>query len=212
MKGATPIVMTALVLSAAGLSSGCRLFAVPWLMWGEEPMRDVPAEYPYLAGKRFCVIVWTDSFTQMEFPHVQLEMTSFITDAIEKNVARTVPTPPRTVLEMQRNDRGWDRTPPVELGKSLRADRAILVDVTQYSMREPESTHLYRGRIAANIRVYDTGYPDAEPVLKTTVETVYPPDSHGEWGSDEAAVRRAAMSAFADDVSGLFYDRRIKVR
>jgi len=202
----------ALLVSALGLVAGCRLMAMPWLMWGEEPMRDVPAEYPYLTGKRYCVIVWTDSFTQQEYPYVQLELTTFITDAIEKNVARTVPTPARSVLEMQRNDRGWDRTAPVELGRKLRADRAILVDITQYTMREPESTHLYRGRIAANIRVYDTAYPDAEPVLKTTVETAYPPDSHGTWGSDEATVRRAAMAAFAEDVSGLFYDRRIKVK
>ena len=36
------------------------------------------------------------------------------------------------------------------LGARFGADRALMIELTQYTTREPESPHLYRGRIAAN--------------------------------------------------------------
>ncbi len=64
----------------------------------------------------------------------------------------------------------------------------------------------------ANVKVYDTGYPRSAPVFKTTVETVYPPESVGQWGTDDRAIRKATMESFAAELAGRFYDRRVKVR
>jgi len=198
-----------LVLTAAG---GCRLLAQPALLWGTEPTRHVPAEFPYLQGKKVCILVWADAETLFEYPWVQLEVSEHIAEALKPNVRGVTLVPNRSVVEMQQRDADWDRKDPAALGARLGAERVLMVELTQYTTREPDSPHLYRGHIAGNIKVYNTGYRDAAPVFKTSVEAVYPPDSAGQWGSDDQSVRKAAMEAFATEVAGKFYDRRIKVK
>jgi hypothetical protein len=200
----------ALVLSAA--IGGCKLFAAPFLMWGQEPTKEVPAEYPHLQGKKVCLLVWADSETLTEYPWVQLELSEHVAQAIKPNVPGVSFTPTDKVVDLQRREPNWDREDPAALGARFGADRVLLIELTQYTTREPESPHLYRGRIAANAKVYHTGYRNSAPVFKTSIETVYPPESVGEWGTDDAAIRKATMEAFALDLAGKFYDRRVKVR
>jgi hypothetical protein len=40
----------------------------------------------------------------------------------------------------------------------------------------------------------------------------YPPNSAGQWGSDDQAIRGATLEAFALELAGRFYDRRVKVQ
>jgi hypothetical protein len=162
------------VLLLAGGLAGCQWLAAPWLMWGPEVTKTVPAEYPYLAGKKACVLVWAEMDTLFVYPHVQLEVAEHVAYAMQGKVEGVSFTPNRT--------------------------------------REPDSPHLYRGRISANVSVYDTAYPNSEPAYRTVVETVYPPDSVGQWGSSDNGIRLATMQLFAEEVAGKFYDRKVKVR
>ena len=208
-----PALWGAVVLSAAGLLLvGCKALAAPWLLWGPEPTRTVPAEYPYLSGKKACVLVWAEMDTLFEYPHVRLEVAEHVAHAMKGNVAGVSVTPNREVEQLQQRERDWDRADPAVLGKRFGAERVLVVELTQYSTREPDSPHLYRGRISANVKVYDTSYPKSAPAYKSVVETVYPPDSVGQWGSSDRGIRLATMEAFAQDVAGKFYDRTIKVR
>lgn len=200
-----------LPLSLLATATGCRLLAAPILMWGQEPTKEVPAEFPYLQGKKVCLAVWADSETLFEYPWVQLEVSEHVAKAIKPNVERVSFTPNRNVVELQQREVDWERTDPAVLGKRFGAERVLMIELTQYTTREPESPHLYRGRIAANVKVYDTGYPRSAPVFKTSVETVYPPESVGQWGTDDRAIRKATMEAFAAELAGKFYDRRVKV-
>ncbi len=96
------------------------------------------------------------------------------------------------------------------MGEKFDVERVMLIELTQYGTREPESPQLYRGRISANIKVYNADYPNSAPAYKTSIMTVYPPDSVGEWGTSEPKIRRATMEAFAYDVAGRFHDRVVK--
>jgi hypothetical protein len=202
----------AVLLALAAAIGGCRLIAAPFLMWGEEPTKEVPAEYPYLEGKKVCLLVWADTETLTEYPWVQLEISEHVAEAIKPNVRTVSFIPSDKVHELQRREPDWDRSDPAVLGARFGADRVLMVELTQYTTREPESPHLYRGRIAANLKVYHTAYRKSAPAFKTSVETAYPPDSVGQWGTDDVAIRKATMEAFALDVAGKFYDRRIKVK
>ena len=193
-------------------TSGCKLIAAPFLLWSKEPTKEVPAEYPYLQDKKVCVLVWADSETMFEYPWIQLEISEHVTAMIKPNVKGISFIPNRKVIELQRREVNWDRSDPADLGARLGADRVLLIELTQYTTREPESPHLYRGRIAANVKVYDTGYRRSAPAYKTTLETVYPRDSAGEWGTDDVGIRKASMEAFALDLAGKFYDREVKDR
>lgn len=208
--------MAALLMT--GAIAGCQAMAFPFLMWGAEPTKDVPAEYPYLAGKKVAIFVWAEPDTLFEFPFVQLEVSEHVAAAFDegfRTVKRLDPVvfvPNRNVVELQRRDPDWDRKDPAELGRHFAADRVLMIELTQYTTREPESTHLFRGRIAANVKVYDPAYPNALPAYKTTVEVAYPPESHGDWGTDDRGIRKATLELFASEVAGKFYDRRVKVK
>ncbi len=201
-------------LLAAGiaLSSGCKLLGAPFLLWGPEPTKLVPAEYPYLENKRVAIVVWADSDTLFEFPHVRFELGAFVEEALSGKVKGVVLVPSRRVADLQSANPDWDREPPGRLGKELGADRVIMVELTQYTLREPESPQLLRAYVAANVKVYDTANPDAGPTYNTTVRIVHPPEGPGAWGSGENTIRREAMQAFADEAAGRFYDRKVKVR
>lgn len=191
--------------------SGCKLLYVGAAMWGQEPTREVRAEYPYLAGKKLCTLIWADGDTLFQYPHLQLELAEFVNQALERNVAGLTLAPQRSVVEMQHREPEWRRTDPAELGKRFGADRVLMIELTQYTTREPESPHLHRGRIHASVKVYNTEYPNSRPAWQTTIETAYPPDTAGAWGSEESAIRKAVMEAFADDVARKFYDHKVKV-
>lgn len=207
-----PTLPLAALLGLASLCAGCQALAAPFLMWGAEPTRSVPAEYPYLAGKRVAAVVWVESETLFEFPNVQYELGEFVRDAITRNVKGVLLTPTRKVRDYQMREVNWDRVHPAELGKVLGADRVLVIELTQYTTREPDSPHLYRGRIHASVKVYDSSAPGSPPVYKTQIETAYPPDSPGQWGANDAAVRRGAMESFADELARRFYDHKVKIR
>lgn len=201
----------ALMLLSLSLS-GCQLVALPFLMWGQPPTKDVPAKYPYLADKKVCIVVWADMNTLFEYPYVQGNVAEHVRAAMTDGVTGISFIPNRQVIEMQERDPDWDRTNEATLGARFGAERVLMIELTQYTMREPDSPHLYRGRISANVKVFDTAHPKAAAAYKTTVETVYPPDSVGQWGSDERSIHRATLEAFANQLAGHFYDRKVRVR
>jgi hypothetical protein len=202
----------ALLLASFALlgTSGCRWFAAPFLMWHKEPTKVVPAEYPHLAGKKVAIVVWADMDTLFEFPHIQLELSEHVRYAMQPNIEKVTFVPNRQIVEAQRRDSAWSRRSPAALGARFEADRVLLIELTQCSTREPDSTHLYRGRISANLKVYDTAQPEAEPVWKGTCEAAFPKDAQAAWGTDENTVRRATMEAFGQEVANFFYERKVK--
>lgn len=204
-------VVVALATLAATIA-GCKAIAMPWLMWGKEPTKTVPAEYPHLAGKKVCILVWADADTMFEFPHVQYELSEFIAVALKPNVKGLTFVPNRNVVDYQRNDGDWDRKPPAKIGARFSADRVLMIELTQYTTREPDSPHLYRAHIAANVKIYDVADFDAGPTYKTVVEIAYPESASGQWGLTEDAVRKAGMETFAGELAGKFYERTVKVK
>src|SRR5262245_14863357 len=121
--------------------------AYPWLVWGKEPTKPVPAEYANLAGKKVCFLVWADADTMFEFQHVQYELSEFVAAAMKGNVKGITFVPNRSVVDYQRNDGDWDRKPPAKIGARFDADRVLMIELTQYTTREPDSPHLYHAHI-----------------------------------------------------------------
>ncbi|TWT44607.1 hypothetical protein RAS1_10220 [Phycisphaerae bacterium RAS1] len=190
--------------------SGCNLLLAPFMMFAQEPTRKVPAEFPHLAGRKVCLIVWTEMDTLFEYPLVQLEVSEHVQYAMQSNVKKASFVSSREVVDLQRRELDWDRQHPGTIGRRFAADYTLLIEITRYSTRDPESPHLYRGHISANLKVYDTAHPDAPPTYRGTIDTLFPPDSPGEWGADDNSIRRATMEQFGRDVAGKFYDRQVK--
>jgi hypothetical protein len=203
---------TVLVAALALPCAGCALFKGAALLWGEEPTKKVPPEYPYLAGKKLCLLVWAEPYTLFEYRWVQLDLSEFVRTALDGTVHGVTFAPNRQVVEYQDRHSDWDREHPARIGTRFGADRVLLIELTQYTTREPDSPYLLRGHIGANVKVYDTAYPDAEPAYKTVVEAAYPPESVGEYGTDDRTIRAATMQAFAAKLAAKFYERQEKTK
>ncbi|MBL8879926.1 MAG: hypothetical protein JNG88_12470 [Phycisphaerales bacterium] len=200
-----------LALLLAGCLMGCQALAAPWILTGEEPTKRIKAEFPHLKNKKIAILVWADSDARFEYPFVRLEMAEHIKSELEARIDGVKFSSNRQIIEMQDRDPDWDRKPPAKIGQRLDAERVISIEVSQYSMREPESRHLLRGRIAAQVSIYDTSRPDSGHLYRTEVAIMHPEKSEGRWGNDEAAIRREAMEAFATALVKRFYDHDEKV-
>jgi hypothetical protein len=201
------------LLALAALTAGCQALAAPFLMWGPEPTRTILAEYPYLKGERIAVAVWADHETIFEFPNVQLELSSFVARAIEQHVKDVKLVHPREVVDFQNRNRDWDRLPAARIAERLGADRLILIELGQYTTRDPGSEHLLRGHIAAAVRVYTASAGEGvSPAYRTEVSIAHPPDGPGAWGQSETIIRRETMEVFAEELAKKFYDHKVKVR
>lgn len=200
------------LMTLATLLGGCQAIALPWLLWGKEPTKDVPAEYPYLVDKRVCISVRADAEMLVEYPQVQLELADHVQATLEANIQGLRVVDPRKVVAYQRERDDWHLMDPADFGRHFGADRLLEFELTQYSTREPGSPFLYRGHIAALLNVYNTGYPNSAPAFSTEIRTAYPPDRAVGYGTTDREVRQAAMQAFAEEVAGKFYDRKVKVR
>ncbi len=199
------------LLPLAGMNAGCQAIAFPFLMWGQEPQRDVPAEYPYLANKRVAIVVRAGWEMRFEYENVEWEVADHVQLALENHVPEVSVVDPQKVVSFQRETRDWEEMDPAEIGKRFRADRVMEIDLTQYTTREPESPQLRRGYIAGVINVYNVDYPDSAPAYSQAMRTVYPPDGPGAWGTSDRGIRYATMEAFAEEVAAPFYDRKVKV-
>jgi hypothetical protein len=187
---------------------GCRSLAL--LL--PEQTRTVAAEYPYLAGRSVAVVVRAADELLFEYPHVQWEVADHVRVALEGNVRGIKVISPRRVVDFQRSEPAWQTMDPAILGRRFQAERLLEIELTQYTTREPDSPHLYRGHIQAAVRVYNTEYTDSQPAYHADVETSFPPDGPGRWGTDDRTIRAATMEAFASELAGKFYDRKVKVR
>jgi hypothetical protein len=187
---------------------GCRALAV---MFGEKQTRKVPAKWPHLIDKKVCILVRADWEILFEHSQVQLEVADHVALALESCVEGVTVVPPQKVVDYQRRFSEWEREDPAQIGRRFEADRVLEIDLTQYTTREPDSPHLYRGHIAAVVNVYNVAYPDSEAAFSSEVRTSYPSNSPGAWGTSEREIRRATLEVFAQDAAGLFYDREVEV-
>ncbi|MDX2200220.1 MAG: hypothetical protein SF069_14765 [Phycisphaerae bacterium] len=198
-------------LALLASASGCKLMAAGAVLFGNEPTRDVPAEWPHLNDKKIAVAVWAEMDTLFEYPYVQLEIGRHIEDALGPQVKGVTFVPSQQVVQYQQREPNWDRRSPCELGEKLGADRVLFIELTQYTTREPDSPHLFRGRISANVKIFDSTAADTAPPYRTVVETTYPADSTGEYGTDDVSIRKLTMETFAREVAQKFYDRKEKL-
>lgn len=196
----------------ATLCGGCAFVRAGAMLFGEDQTKKMKAEYPQLADQMVCILVRADAETTFEYPHVQWELADHVRVALEQNVQGIKVVDPRRVAEYQRGNPSWEKADPAELGKRFAAQRVLEIDLTEYTTREPDSPHVYRGRIGAVVGVYNAAYPGSEPVYTTELTTVYPPEGVGEVSAGDRAVRRVTMETFAEDLAGKFYDRSVKVK
>ena len=99
-----------------------------------------------------------------------------------------------------------------DLGRAFGADYVLHVVLEEYTMREPGSINLYRGRIVAQASVYETALPEDEARLWSggDLRVLYPLHAPtGEPGQDDSKIRYETEKRFATLLASKFYKHEI---
>lgn len=202
--------LPAISLSAAALTlTGCNLL-VPFIFIGEHK-RSVPAEFSKLQGKRAVVLVWAEAATLFDYPHVRLELATYISDKIAAGVKDCELVDPQRVEDLlARNlDAAVD---PVLTGKHFKADFVVYVELLKFQIREPATPDLVQAHVQAPVSVYDlTADPDETGRFTLNPVDVVCPESQPLLMSSRTAllVRQQAYERFSEKIARKFFDHKV---
>jgi len=205
---------TILLCLLAGGIGGCNAASMDFLAsLFVPPQRSVPAEYDGLADKVVAVVVFSDQQTDFEYPDARLATALSVGQGLLKNAHVKGVVDARRIVRFQDENLNWDTRDKTALGRSFGADRVLYVTLVEYSTREPSSQFVYRGRIIAEVSVYDTSRPERDARVwraEKNIDVSYPEQSPvGAPGESERDVRIKAQQLFADTVAKKFYKHKV---
>jgi hypothetical protein len=190
--------------SAAWLA-GCNLI-LPLAMM-QEHKRTIPPEYAKLDGKRAMVLVWAEPETLFDYPHVRLELATYVRDKIRAKLSDvTFVEPVRVEDHLQRSlDADAD---PVRIGRQFNAQIVVYIELLEFQIRDPEVPDLVQARIRASVAVHDlTADPDEAAFQELTPVLVTEPEGPPVLitRANVTQIRQAAYVKFAEMVARKFY-------
>jgi len=203
------------LLAAVATSGGCSSAMARWWAYVVAGGREqkVKAEFEGLSGKTVAVVVYTDLRTQYEYPDLNLTLSSAICGRLEKNVKKIKIIPATRVVHYQDQNIYWPEMDKTELGKALGANYVIYVPLEEFATRVPDSSYLYRGRVACEPSVYDVSKPPREARVKKfdKIRVQYPEhEPSGMVNENDRQIRAETEKRFADRVAWKFYDHQEK--
>jgi len=193
--------------AALAMTVGCN-WLVPMGVMTAPRTEKVPAEFDKLPGSKTVILVWAEPDTLFDYPNVRLELNSYIAAQVKSRLSNVRFVPARDVEDyLQRSPSSTQD--PLAVAQHFTADKVIHVVLLEFSMRDREMAHFYRGRIRASVTVYDLKDKSGTPqrYALSDVFVVYPPDRPVGFDAGAATVvRQKTYESFADAVGRKFYD------
>lgn len=197
--------LTLIAWTCVVIVAGCNLL-VPGILMTEHK-RTNPAEFGKLVGKRVLVLVWAEPETLFDYPHVRLELSTYIADKLRAKVKDIVLVEPIEVEDRLERTLGGDAGPE-QIGRHFEADMVVYLELLDFQIRDPDVPDLVQARIGASVCVHDltvdpddTGFYELTPVHITEPEGEPRLMSQG----NVVQVRRDAYLKFAEVVARKFY-------
>ncbi len=214
MTGVRCVLLIGVSVAILAGASGCNWF-VPMAVASQAPTEKVPAEFDKLPGSKAVVLVWADQDTLFDYPKVRLELGAYIGDYLKTRVKDVRLISPQQVEEYLERQ-GSSAQDPEAAGQYFSADKVIHVTLLEFSMRDREMAHFYRGRVRASVAVYDLKDKSGTTQRYTLSDAavVYPEkDPVGFDATAAQVVRQKTYEAFADAVGRKFcaHERETKL-
>jgi len=168
--------------------------------------KRVPAEFDKLRGKSVVVMVWAEPETLYDYPHIRLELASFIGDKIRAQVQDAHLADVRKVegFVEQTTEAAYN---PRMVGEHFDADMVVYVELLGFQLRDPDAPDFLQGRVQASVGVYDlTVDPDeAQYYELQSVTTVCPDQPVLFTPTGAVVVRNETYAKFSEAVARKFY-------
>ena len=198
-----------ILLLLAVTLAGCD--AVGYMLYVLAPgsrTKTVPAEFDGLAGSSVAIAIYADAAVQYEYPWARHELADVIASQLKEHVNDVEVIDTLRVIAYQDENIDWNAMGKTELGRILGADHVLSVVLVEYSTRDPGSLNIYRGRITAEVKVYQTSKAerDSRVWLGEEIRVLYPPDAPmGQVGEDDEKIRDLTNRVFAKTLVRKFY-------
>jgi hypothetical protein len=205
------ICLSALVSLSALSLAGCEAGRFMAYAVGGDGTRtvQVKAQYRGLEGKTFAVLVASDDYTQFAYPGATAAIGRDVTARIGSEIPGASPLDPARVAQFQRENPYWITVPYGQLIERLGVERLVVIDLVEYSLREPGNAHVWQGQIVANVGVAEFGEGDGNAMsFSTTVKGRFPDNSSrvGVLNSDDKTIQFGLLADFSARTTNLFRD------
>lgn len=210
---ARKLLISTLLLSV--LLCGCETssWAYFWyVLFGGSQTEKVEAEFSGLKNKTVAIVIFADQAVQYEYPGARAGLSLACASLFRKHIKGITVVDPLRIVKYQDENIYWDTMDKTELGNKFNADYVVYISLLEFSTREPLSTSLFRGRISAEVGIYQTSLPERQSQVDRfgDLRVIYPEeDPTGELGKDDSDVRWKTEVLFADKLTKKFYDHEV---
>jgi len=206
-------ILPALLVLTASAVIGCDATGyMLYLFAPGDKMVKVPAEFDGFAGKKVAIVIYADICVQYDYPFARLGLSTAIASELKAHVENIEIVPPARVVAFQDQNVNWETMDRTELGRELGADYVLYVMLDEYTLREPGSVNLFRGRVRAQAVVYDClkNESDARVWSGDEFSVIYPEHAPtGQLGQDDSRIRYETEKRFAMQLAKRFYEHEV---
>jgi len=199
-------------LLIAAAMGGC---PTAYFLVDPEKSETVKADYGKIGDRKVAVLVWADRSTLDEYPRARRQVCRAVTYQMKKHLPKARFVSPREVAKLQNDSsRDWQSMSNQELGKQLKSELLLRIDLLEFTPRASGTRELRKARVAATVNLYECR-DDAslDAVYETEVHITYPTDSlHAAADMDESDLLHEAVDRFAEATTRKFYDHQIKLQ
>lgn len=196
---------TALLLLAV---PGCNYFILlGYLIGGPpqlQPLFEKETQKSFTdKGVRVAVVAYAPDDLTKFHDNIDRALSHKVAALLMRNKVEIVNPDNVTAWMLQNPD--WDS--PTEIGEDFDVNYVVYVDISEFSLYEPDSTSLFRGRCDAIVSVYEMETDgDGKRIFTKNVTSLYPtqvPRSASDVSYDQ--FRHEYFFRLADEIGRLFY-------
>ena len=162
---------------------------------------QVPAEYDELPESRLAVVTLTDSSQYSDDVSARL-LSRMVGDILLKEVD-DVKLVREDQIDQWRDTNGWDSVDLGDIGRGVKADKVLGIELTNLRLREGQT--LYRGRANVAIKIID---PKTDDILyRRTIDEFTYPTTAGQHTSEttEKRFRKLYLGMLARQIARSFH-------
>lgn len=215
MNRNTPIIALAAALGIAALIAGCN-HAAYWLhaFAPPPPMKTVEAECNQLPGKSVAIVIFADQSVQYEYPMAKVELSAALGEELKKHIDDVTVVNWRRVIKYQNSNPDWTSTDKAKLGKLFNANFVLYISLVEFTLREPGSLNLCRGRITADVSLYQCSSDTRDSSIwrEDDIRVLYPEKGHSQLLENNRQIQELSyntVKTFATELARKFYKHKV---
>lgn len=191
---------------------GCNVL-LPAAFIGEHK-KLIKAEFDRMPGSRALVVVWAEQETLFDYPLIQFELATYITDQLGSHLVaegnRCDLVDPRDVADFLQKDKQAAED-AYKLGKQFDCDYVIVVELMRFQLRDRQTPDMLQGQVSAAVSVVAVGASasESERFELSPVDAVYPAQPVVWSAADAYGIRDQVYRIVSEEVSRKFYDHKV---